>query len=136
MHFLVILSECISDDGMLDVVSVQKIGNNLLKSLGIHITKERAINVLKFCHYADYLWHFILKRIPTPKNETHVLRAENQLLPIEMCPIVIFGFIHCSFSINDVDMDELRDDFVTKIFKAMSEQTTRLAYQWKNILVR
>ncbi|GJQ72358.1 hypothetical protein Trydic_g3443 [Trypoxylus dichotomus] len=82
-----------------------------------------------------YMWTFVLPKVIQPTSEDSLLKLEHQLLPLQILPIVIVAFKHCSFVAKDFDNDDVRDIFITKLFKTMNEQTTRLTYQWKNIVM-
>lgn len=117
------------------LTELKKMGNAITKVINHRMTEKQHIIFLKLCHYTDYMWTFIISNITEPPSDSGLLKLENQLLPLQILPIVIVAFKHCSFVVKDMDNDDVRDIFITKLFKTMNEQTTRLTYQWKNIVM-
>lgn len=114
---------------------VRKLGNSMLKLIGHRMTGKQHVPFLKLCHYADCMWTSVIANVEQPLSESSLLKLENQLLPIQILPLVIVTFKHCSEIVKDFQNDDVRDIFITKLFKTMDEQTTRLAYQWKNTVM-
>ncbi|XP_022905992.1 uncharacterized protein [Onthophagus taurus] len=116
--------------------SLRSCGASIIKLLSLKISKHQHLNVLKICFFASQSWNFLSKRIEKPTNETALLKLENHLVPIELLPIIVVTFNHCGKVITDLDIDEIRDEFISKLFKTMSEGVTRIAFQFKDQLIQ
>ncbi|KAI4456511.1 brca1-associated atm activator 1 [Holotrichia oblita] len=114
---------------------LKQLGVAVMKLINHRMLAKQHIIFLKLCHYTDYMWTFVLPNITQPISEDDLLKLELQLLPLQILPVVIVTFKHCSIIAKDFDNDDMRDIFITKLFKTMNEQTTRLCYQWKNIVM-
>ncbi|KRT83220.1 HEAT domain-containing protein, partial [Oryctes borbonicus] len=117
------------------LAELKRAGAAVTKLINHRMTGKQHVIFLKLCHYTDYMWTFVFPRVTPATSEDSLLKLEHNLLPLQILPIVIVTFKHCSFVAKDFDNDDVRDIFITKLFKTMNEQSTRLAYQWKNIVM-
>lgn len=99
----------------------------------ILINKQCAVNILKLCYLGHGHWQKMSKLVPPDPERKEPILFENQIIIFQILP---FLFITFAFG----DQRELRDDelteiFIHKLFKITCQDTIRLAYLFRALLM-
>lgn len=94
------------------------------------------MNVIKFCYLALHYWSLVLPRIPEsyqhPLYREHI-KFENQMALLFVAPLFTFS-LNNIITREEAELDEIRDDFIMKLFKILHEETLRFCWSWKEQL--
>lgn len=79
------------------------------------------------------LWQHLRDRAPIFIDNDEDSTFENQLIVLQVLPIVSVSIKHCELDIISLEGDDIREYFLVKVTKLLCEKAIRLAYNWRDI---
>lgn len=111
----------------------------------VYLLIEEAVNkkycyaVLQMCHLVIKYWNVFHSRLLpwTEQKDSYKnpIRFQNQFIPFQVLPLMMFLEERFQFYWTFRDVDELRDCHIQQCFGKISHYTIRLAYSYINALV-
>lgn len=132
IHFININIQTVSISREQALPEMKKFGVSFVKLFNSLILKGCALNILKLCYLGHGYWLRINAFVPPSESKAPIL-FENQIIIFQIMPLLFITF--STAHTKEIREDELTDLFVQKLFKISCEQTIRLAYSYRGLIM-